>query len=143
MVVGKNFVIRKSVHSTKCLYEQRLIANDMENYTNSLVEAPKKSLVNELPPVKVVYRIEATDSILTKVKYTNEFGKTTDMEDLTLPFELSFQKSFEPASVISLRAYNYGGDDLQLTILVDDEVVSCRRYFGENFVVGDLIHFFL
>ncbi len=115
----------------------------MENYSNALVEAPKESLVNELPPVKIIYRIEATDSILTRVKYTNEFGKTTDMEDLVLPFELSFQKSFEPASAISLRAYNYGGDDLQLTILVDGEVVSRRKYFGENFVAGDLIHFFL
>lgn len=115
----------------------------MENYSNSLVEAPKESLVNVLLPVKVIYRIEATDSISTRVKYTNEFGKTINIEDLILPFELSFQKSFESGSAISLRAYNYGGDDLQLTILIDGKVVNRRKYFGDDFVAGDLIHFFL
>ena len=115
----------------------------MENYTNSFLEAPLKSIVSETAPLNITYRIEATDSILTRVIYTNEFGKNIDEEGLSLPFEYNFRKAFEPASAISLRAYNYGGQDLQLTILVDGEVVECRRYFGENFVSGDLIHFFL
>ncbi len=115
----------------------------MEKYQNALIEAPEKAPVNELSPLNITYRIEATDSILMRVIYTNEFGKTTDREDLELPFEYSFHKSFDPASAISLRAYNYGGKDLQLSILVDGDVVSYRKYFGENFVAGDLIYFFL
>ena len=115
----------------------------MENYSNVLVEAPKESFVSELIPAKVIYRIEATDSVVTKVKYTNEFGKTIHLDDVTLPFELSFQKSFEPGSAIGLRAYNYGGEDLQLTILIDGKIVNRRKYFGQGFVPGDLIHFFL
>lgn len=115
----------------------------MENYKNTLIEAPAEAPVSELSPLNITYRIEATDSILMRVKYTNEFGQTTDTEDLELPFEYSFRKAFDPASAISLRAYNYGGKDLQLSILVDGDVVSCRKYFGENFVAGDLIYFFL
>ena len=115
----------------------------MKNYQTALIEAPQEAAVNELSPLNITYRIEASESILMRVKYTNEFGDTIDKEDLSLPFEYSFQKAFDPASAISLRAYNYGGNDLQLSILVDGDVVSCRKYFGENFVAGDLIHFFL
>ncbi len=115
----------------------------MENYANALIEAPLEAIISETAPLNITYRIEATESILIRVIYTNEFGKTIDTEDLPLPFEYNFQKAFEPASAISLRAYNYGGDDLQLTILVEGKVVNCRKYFGEKFVAGDLIHFFL
>ncbi|MEZ4884376.1 MAG: hypothetical protein R3E32_06510 [Chitinophagales bacterium] len=115
----------------------------MENYQHDFIEAPAEDFDKEISSRNITYRIEATDSTLTRVLYTNEFGKTIDEEGLNLPFEYSFHKSFNPASAISLRAYNYGGDDLQLTILVDGEVVSGRKYFGENFVSGDLIYFFL
>ncbi|MGB0840507.1 MAG: hypothetical protein ACPGXL_10215, partial [Chitinophagales bacterium] len=102
-----------------------------------------RSATNVFQIAKVSYRIESDKPADAAVHFQNEKGKTTHIEMTKLPFEYTYTKPFEQGEGISVRALNDTGATMTLSILVDDELVAARVYFGYEMVIGDLIHFFL
>lgn len=92
--------------------------------------------------VTIEYKVTSPDIQKLDVRYINETGGATDIDDVSLPYSKSIQKSVSQFDGITLTAHASGPGTVKTDILVNGQVVKTETFSSTSFAGGTVAYVF-